>query len=331
MSNNFYEVGEYTKYRTRLGRYKKKDLRRAHKLIKAAIQSAFFRWQSTGQYGSGRGSITLFNYWDSTNSIAYFPMRTFELTQCANEGSFTVTPMLEWRGAAGTVASGGFTSNTVSGISESNVSSPNWITEGIEGMAAGRRAILKYSDIKMMLYGTQNAAVEYDISIVSFPDYIYNPFTVSGTPNTEQKQMMQYLIQQFAYNPLIRGDPLVAKKIHYCYHKRFIIQGTETTEKDSSPHYKKVEIFKKWDTMYKMDWDRQITNATETFNALQTTPVANVQLDKSLQVPHPNARKYLIIRCLTPYRTAGGVPTFSTNTDSSFDIFVRQKWEYLAV
>lgn len=340
------EPGEFTREHKRRGRYKRRSLRNAYKLITVGLQPNYFRYTAIKPWNTSTGGyFPMYNHINSTANVVNLPLYIFDLTQCPNlnNGSL-VNPFPLWainRNTASNVTPNAVPCQYQIGFDQTGVvtSDGRWVAENLAGASATanppfRYAMHKFSDIRLMLYGCTTIPVKWDIAIVSFPDDEYNPFylqqnmnanftapgsTVGGTP-PNVTALIDYLVQPYTYSPLAVQDTQHMKHIHYHYRRNVIIQPQFSNENDVNPHFKEFKLFQKWDRKYKFDWsDSGIVGATQGAGFEQIA-------GQTFPCPHYKARRYLMLRATAGQTSAAGVPTYSKTINPSFDIVVRNKW-----
>lgn len=329
------EPGEYTKKSRTSGRYRRRTLKRLWRLQQVNTQPTWYRYSGKNRFNALGGFYGLPNHLNTalTPNEEALPVYIFELTQCPNFGTPSVQSPLPFYTVRRTNAATP-TYQLIPQNAQTDTGSGfnSWIVENQPGQITypGRAAVHKYSDIRMMVYGATQTPIKYDVSIVSFPDDSYNPFnqnilmTGTGISNASDQSpvMIDYLLAQYAGNPINIQDSALRKYIKYHFRENFIIQPGSTTDGDQGvPHFRELRIFKKWDQITRFDWiptdraDPQLPVAFMSNNA----PVA----------PTPNYvnRKYLMIRATSAYTSAAGPFVIELARNGTFDLLVRNKWE----
>jgi len=335
------EVGEYTKSRKTSGRYRRKSLARAYRLLTVNNQKVQLRFQGVNQWGTS-GSYKLFNYRNSTNNQLTYPLYFFDLSSfynTVNGVNSAAEPFqrLTSFGAAGTFD---YFFDTIPGTGPDGTATSNaWQIENAPAINTGvrnaplRSDIRKWVDVRMMLYGSTTQPTKFDISVVSFPDVEWNPLylaylntltqPVSITDQATMIAFMQWLLAQYTYNPIMVQNSNFASRIKF--HKRWscIVQPQETTETAlTSGHMRQLNWFMKEDVICKYDWN----DPNGTLGV--TDPLTGDAFQQNLGQCQNNVawskRKYLMIRATSKYRLGAGAPT-PDPVDPSFDLIVRTR------
>lgn len=340
------EAGEYTRKSRRVGRYKRRTLRHLYNIVKQNNQELYLRWQNVNRFNSTTGGgIKLVNHLQTNATPApteVLPFYFFELTQCVNldAGTTNQNPFPSWFPFRTNQAVGVYTMNVLGGINDQGGATNQWTVENSPGtnLPAGtnypyRLGTLKYSDIRMMCYGARSVPIKYDVAIVSFPDEFYNPFytdtgvtkTMVGVTNwatgTGANRLLDNLAAPYAGNPINIQDAKMRQYIKYHFRENFTIQPGQTTDGDQGvPHFRELRIFKKWDRMFRFDWDLTNQNNPQAPTSFETNVANNAPTPKFEQ------RCYLMVRATSGFTSGAVAANFDTNVNPSFDLFVRNKW-----
>lgn len=331
------EPGEYTRKSRRHGRYRKKTLKNLYRIVSTNQQPNWFRFEGINRFNSNVGGFfTLYNHLNTATNVEYQPLFIADLTSISNLNSTGILqePIVMWFATRNNLASPvTYSLTTAPGTDSTGASSALWNKENMSGtngtiVAPARRGILKYSDIRLMCYGCTQLPVKYDISIVYFPDDIYNPFygsvlnngTIVSNSGGQSAVLMDDLLAPFSYNPLNVQDPKLRSKCKFLFRESFIIQPGVTTEGDSAvPHFREVKIFKKWDKFCTFDWQDNVNSDPQVTKFMQ-------QAGSTFPTVEYSKRCFLMVRAISGFTSAAGVPTFSKTVNPTFDLFIRNKW-----
>lgn len=357
------EQGEYTRKRYRTGRYKRKNVRRAFTILKSLTDRIIFRLEGCNPYCTNLGGrLALWNY----RTPAYvggvpqpgtttLPMHIYDLSIVNNTTTTSGLP-IAWvpQAVSGTPENVVLTPLQNSAYTGGNSTWSDfdggfqaqpvmWIEKGTNGITTldVQHSVLKWADIKLMLYGTKNMPTMYDIMLCYIPDYLYNPYfhiDYTSSQNPEWRNFIQELTVKFAFNPLHNMDASMNKFVKKIWHKQFVIQTPVTNEGDASvPHFKEVHLFKKFDQIQNYNW--KDTTAQDAVNIPVGAHQQNFQDAYNEQVT-TQARNYpdyknhcfLIIRAIAGSKNGAALPTVSDTTDTpTYDIILRKCHEYASL
>lgn len=340
------EPAEFTKDSHRYGRYKRKSLRNAYKLLEVSQQSFYHRFNYLSPWNSVSGRFGMYNHLNTLSNVYTMPIWFAGLHAVTNfAGGTKIVPHCLWNCVRNSVLGtppGAWTLEAYSGTDNTNSLSLQYQVENTPNdrygefpdAAPNRRVIHKWSDIRLMLWGITVAPTKWEVSIVSFPDDEYNPFFGMANENltgfTRQNQtcdaLMDYLVAPYTTSPLNIQDPKLRSKIHFHHRVSYVIQPQFTTAQVNNPtaNFKEVRLFQKWDKVLKLDW-----SDAQTMGDPQSTGFYEQNSGSTYTCPHYRARRYLMLRAI-PVPPAGGGgpsgPAFSVARNPSFDLLIRNKF-----
>lgn len=324
-------TGTLTKRSRRHGHMQPRTLKRVYKLLKLSEQAVYLRFNGMNAFN------TTPYYWFSnhkiTTSTSYIPPIWFyDLTAFMNLVNNVVTIDTPLYNLAQNYTTKAWSVAATNGTDSGGTASTLLQLENVPAAAASnsnyplRSSHQVYSDIRMYMYGCKNFPTKIDVSVVSFPEDEYNPFVdkawSTGDPKTA---LMEYLLHPFAFNPIMREDPLQARRIKFHFHDVVNFQPTQNTDNDTAPDQKEYKLFWTHDAIRKYDWnDNDASGATDDASLLQTN---NFQVNAGASQTNVRfgLRKYLMLRALTTPTNGTGPALYDATKTPGFDLFVRTR------
>lgn len=199
------------------------------------------------------------------------------------------------------------------------------------------KSILKWSEIRLDLWGCKKAPVEFTLSLVQFDEKALPPHSLTdGITERQAVDWWDDLSTKLINNPNIRRPPNgeFNNLLKVIDRKTFTINPTATYESDVDPHCKTVRLFYRHNRLVNFVWksgDPAGTNVDQVSTDPASTTRYNPQLSNDgMSTAEPKARVYLMITCANWSGTADwataapAVPT--TEKDASFNLQVYNRW-----
>lgn len=335
------EVGEYTRYSKKSGRYKKRTLQRLWQLNRINQQIVQIRYQGVNPWATATaGYFPLYNYQNTTNNQFFYPIYLFDLTGFYNLNGVTLAEAPVCYALSAFTAGPGlfdYTWNQVSGTAaDGTTTSPLWRLENAPGNLAGasnaplRSSVRRWIDLRMMLYGSTTNTTKYDISVVQFESPEWDPLYLQyvaaqggGTLTDPATQIAfhQFLLAQYTYNPIMVQNNAMAKRIKFLKRYQCIIQPQESTEgANLTGHQRQLNWFMKDDKICRYDWnDSGVAPGVSSLTTGDGYAQNIAQCQNNVEWPK---RKYLLVRATSKLRTGAGSPAPNV-LDPSFDLILR--------
>lgn len=192
-------------------------------------------------------------------------------------------------------------------------------------------------DIRLNLYGCNTQPAWYDIMLVQIKDENNSVNATSATGGVDgvnrRRLFWQGLAKTLTYNPINPGDNSWFRGMRVIRRYRKLIQATnpygnaDVVDKNPQNHY--LKIFYADGRTRNHQWESQ-SAVTDTDVLNQSWRVTQGTTDATLNIlPHPNARLYLIVRCMNTTFTALGESGTAANTPS-YDLVIRKKISFTA-
>lgn len=332
------------------------------KLVSAGFNTYLLRLNGVNRYANPTGGY--FNVYNGITTAVdigrYLPMVYFDLTASVNWttqlaasealvfGDAIYRPFIRTTGPP--VAQLTFQKNrqprqdangaaTVGTYSYDLEKGPQTATSRTNGFL--RAALHKWTQMKLLCYGTRTQPTRFTVSMVRFhkphlcPGWTDAAFTATqGNSTTDQNAaeavaLQQYLGYPYGYSPLNIRDPQLHKLYTEVVIKDFVV-GQQPNPSPAAPYMHQIDFFKSWNAVRKYDWTQ--------FNASYGNQVAlapdNEVYATTLNKCQPNVdftkRWYLLIRAQCPQLTSGDVPpTTDGIATPSFDIVIRHRYDEL--
>lgn len=323
------EIGEFTRFKRTLGRKKRQTVRRAHQLIKANYNPWYLRATGSNPYCTvAAGYFKIYNHYNTTGRY-HLPVHIWNLTPGCNHGDYSKAcylPYLEGStlkiGLQNVVAPSGGVNNSFDVESAA--------TEGAYADQQVTKMWHRWSDIRLLCYGTTKVPIKYDIMIVKFweemhnPAWIYEFLSGAASGNAQTVRFFEWLAQDFVRSPVdIKGayeqSDRVMKVMH---HESFVIQGTTSIEASNTvPHMKSIKIFQKQDMLLNHRYKPTTVQAVGSY----ATSLYNVDNDNVYVDPHWKERLFLVIRAQAVRTDSAADPTFDVTKNPSYDLTIRHR------
>lgn len=317
--------GDYTQFtesHIKSGKYNKLSLRNLSRYVKAQEEPLLLRWNGVknfddyGYHPCGRDT--------SDATYTRLPLYMFDLTSTINSslGSYTAASPLfrlqivkasgtiAWQQISGLQADGATTSTEIQ--YEKNPTYSTLTSSPYD------KSLLKWTDVRLNLWGAKNKAIKYTIAIVKLLDPDLDPYeqTYNRSTNNKHSAHWQQVIKPYTFNPVSSTGAGLSKRIKVLKTFTKIIQPTTSTENDVDPHAHILKWFMKWDRMlsYK-ESPPYITTATDLISQADfSTSVARVSTRAD-----PKQKLWLMVTASAYSDTVG----FDAATAASFDLSVR--------
>jgi len=232
--------------------------------------------------------------------------------------------------------------NTVGGDSPTAASTENALqrmydsTEGSALTLNGKKAVLRYIDLQMNLWGATSKTTRWTVQVIQLKDPDCDPWRLplnrtngqTAILNDIGQQAWQELVKQYTFNPLSKIDINQAQKIKILKTYDVVLQPNQSTDGDPDPQCRVLKWFMKEDRIVRFDDKVEqlagpITDDLQYLNNDQR-PEHN-QIAAGL-IPRVEDHLVLLIRA-SNYKGAYG--SFSNGNDPSFDIDYKAKWVHL--
>lgn len=334
--SNLVEIGEFSRRKYQFGRYKKKTLRRAYTLLKNLTTPIYFRATGSNRYcTTDCGYFKVYNHLQN-GLVNYLPVHFWHLTpgckanapqlstgttnyQCYvdNNPAVTFNPSSHPDGSGG--------STNVWTLEHENVPQ-DFLPTNMNH---------KWTDIRLLCYGTTTMPVRFDISIVKFHEEMHNPAWIAeclnagGATNARTVNLYQYLADPFVRNPVDLAPPneQLRRIMKVVKHTSFVIQTPTTIEGSSAvPHMREVKMFFKMDEVMNHKYKPEATLLA----AQYADSLYAIEQDLPRVDPKWNQRYFLMIRAQAGRTSAVGAPTWSKLVNPSYDLTIRHRADVTA-
>lgn len=367
---------DYLRSSRRKGRNKKLTLRRLAQLSRIGRQSIVVRYQSAYEawtpqddgFGAGKtsyGRNKLFHHLNTTanggNGELWLPMHVYDVTSFGNYqgaafgwetpqvgqaiiGNTSGFDLLFKPPVAGTNPDGTNTGSTL--WQPENVFAPLTSTDN----SPWRSSLLRWVDIKLLLYGRRDYPTRFRISLIQIPDDVVNWGTEGYTSSEPVAvQHVQNVMQPFLVNPVLSGNSRNGvTKWKTLMFEDFVLHADNANNGTSCNNTKLVKFFWRANRIQRYDWrdgDRLRADALGDGTAPGALGKAGdiganidwIQTATDMQrTVHPKARVYLVIQSMATYTTGTGDPApfqavgdteFSWTNVPAYDICMRVKHE----
>lgn len=292
------------------GRYKKKTVGSAHRKIALNEEKIIHRWQNVSRFGLGPGEQPMYTYRDAVapNDFLCQPVHVFDLTRYINNtsGPDTVHGM---HAVFNKVSTGEvFYGTSMHHQNAEGVQQPldgtGFVERGVppENVPYAR---LKWTDLKMNLYGSYGRPVKWRIMLVKIHDEGAVPGFSAGT-NANHKQMWDDILRPMKYSNLLGNIGEQKKSYRIVRSWNYTIEPLLKTEQwninenlgneNIAPHFIELKCFLKHDINCKYDWHDAPTAANLTTDAPQTN-LLQTELTEVHASVYPTKRLFLVVQC----------------------------------
>lgn len=323
---NSYQQWEQFRYKRRFGRVTQR------KINGLSMDSTVFFWRSLNNIDTGFGRLKMHNWYDPANAAlgAAVPVYLIELNSCNNAQNGVIathSPVYTAVRASGPA----YTWSSVSGLLSDGVTADTqWQVERASLTAASgnnyplQSSIISWADVRFDLFGCTAQPTKFVIELCQFDDECV-PVVGTITDNNHVR-FWDAQVRSFISNPNLHQISYGNKNYKKVLDRRVIEIGpTSTTESDTDPHIKTVQLFYRLNRRCNYSWKDYIAAPAEnaTNAQLPTVMVPQSFGDSSVQV-HPRARLFVMIRAVKFVRdlNAGAETNAST---PSFNVQVRTK------
>lgn len=209
-------------------------------------------------------------------------------------------------------------------------------TEGSATTLNGNKAVLRYVDLQMNLWGATSKSTRWTVQVVQVTDESCDPWKLpvnrtngqTSVLSDEGQQAWQELVKQYTFNPLAKLDIHQAQKIKILKTYDITLQPNSTSDGDPDPQCRVLKWFMKEDRIVRFD-DKVEQLAGGFTDDLQY--LNNDQRPEHNQIaagvaPRTKDHLMLLIRA-SNYKGAYG--SYSNGNDPSFDIDYKAKWVHL--
>lgn len=197
-----------------------------------------------------------------------------------------------------------------------------WIPEEENrvNLPQGKSFLHKWTEIKMNLYGARVRPTKFILSLVRFPNSLYD--VIGNTSTRESKSMMEYLTRPLMWSNLMVGQPEVRKYMKVVKQWTYNVDAKTSYDLNTaSGNIHEVKIFVRHNTRYIIDWKSPLIGVEETASHLQGAQYITTDEADDRTGPRFPRRLYLMVQAFSPVRTAGGA--IDVDNDPSYDILMR--------
>lgn len=322
-----YNQFETHKYKT--GRKKPKAAKRAN-LIDAITVRQRIRFSGINELSAGQGFFPLSHEWE-TPQFDHLPIYVMNLTSTRQQSVGQAAAPL-WRLYQDKAANRlGFT--IWNGQLRDGAINTGWQLEDDEAagtsVSVGRKSLIDWVRIRLNVWGKKTAPSRMQVQLVQFNDDIICPErdTVLADPavirapmsNPEAQQYWQSVVKPLINNPCSSVTRTARARAKILKTWKIDIDPTSTTENDTDPHCKFLDIFHKVGKL--IDYSSASTfQSTSTLNDARTYGTVTPGFS-----PYPNrieSSLYLVIRSMQQdYIDQGG--SASNTQTATFDMNVQ--------
>lgn len=194
------------------------------------------------------------------------------------------------------------------------------------GRDIGSRSMLRYTHVKLNLWGAKQKAIRWTVQVVKISDESCNPFCVG--PNTNMSndgfEVWSELIKQYTFNPISKIDYNIGKRVKVLKTFDTIIQPSATIDGDSDPQVKVLEWFMKWDRLTKYDQEVNTSSGVPQDDANFATAAQSNYVQRPADTkPAAKSQLLLLIRASD---FANRTTTFDNTVSGSFDLEFKSKF-----
>lgn len=342
---------EWTRVSRRRGKKMRKSVANIYKLTEGITGSMVFRWQNVNPFATPScGYQKIYNHRFTNAGQPYFlPMHVYDISTWNG-------PLAERAGIChfgnATVQQVGFRADFVQpyGLRNQSTTSlgsaagnPSWQYEftpkGTPPLTQPASDILEWVEISMLCYGRLGIPTRWRIQLCQIPDEDYNPYMIDEDVSTtgaagDAIAAFQAASAPFHANPIMKFDTQhnpgrVFKTIMV---EDFIL-GSDNLDYNSAnvPQMRQVRMFSRLNRRQNYQWRGQdfIPAADLNVGANEAANEFGQQSNAPEAGPHPKSRIYLVVQAMSTLTTTTDMsipaPTFSANTQPSYDIVIRKK------
>lgn len=323
------EIGEFSRRRKVSGRNKRRTLRRAHQLIRSTWTPSYLRASGSNEFCTiAGGYFKLYNHLQN-NLVNHLPVHIWNVNPgyqahtpqytnlslvIGNDPNVGFTPLTHPDGLGGT------TSNfTIESEATDNARNFNQIHH-------------KWTDIRLLCYGTTKIPIKYDVMLCSFPEEMHNPAwiydnlashtsTLSSTVN-----FWQNFAQPFVRSPVDTSAAYqnTNRIIRVIKRESFVLQSSTTVEGSAGiPHMKEIKWFHRMDRV-----NNHRYRPTGHLTAPQyASSLYEVDADQVYANPQWKERIFLVIRAYSARTSSGVGPVWDIAKNPSYDLTIRHRMD----
>lgn len=338
-----------SKARRRWGRKARQNLRQAWKILRVNRQDTIYRFQQVSQYDTSSGGgyeIRLKTNGDGTRDC---PLHIYNLSSVINyNGTAEVTQSparyMIFSGG-GDLFSGTATFGLLPGqrLDKPGDANFNWQLEKTEQNATSNIQYphaadqLNWVNVKLLLYGSQAAAIKYRIDFIQLSDQWldpWEPFPSSSELGQDRNRFWFNMVKEYTYNPILTPQPRDLKNAKILRTYQCIIEPTKTDEPTGVggaivPHTKQLNIFYRMNRTQRYDWqDNTNEPAVDSLVTLENAAVEQITVPVNKPDVHPRARVFMVIRALSTVQ--GQTADYDIKYNPSYDIIIRKSHSQLS-
>lgn len=320
-------AGDYSQFTSKTihtGRKEKLSLRTLDKHLRKNAEQTIFRWNGVKVFddqGYYLMSRDISNVGDTM-----MPLYCYDLTAVANNVAGAQLNGYPFCRAQVTKATGIVNWVLVSNLGSDGVTPTNAIsiekTANVAPLSLPlEKSVLKWTDVRLNLWGSKNKAVKFTIQLVKLLDEDLDPYEkMAGRVNdTKHSSFWQSSLKTSTFNPIATttADNKLRSKLKIIKTFTKIIQPTSSTENDVDPHAFTLKWFMRWnrDLSY-----REGNAMIQTYNDLSNqADFAFENMAHSTQV-NPKQRILLLVRATAYTETNNDT---GNTVNGSFDLSVR--------
>lgn len=337
---------QFTRAKRTTGRFKSVSMLN-RTLMAAGKEHVMYGWRAmkifdnNGSLHLERNLVTLLPV---SRNAAQMPVYVMSLNG-VNRTTETHWPMYRLHAWAEGPDDGKLFFNSVAGDSPNGATADPALTYMFDGTSAssnrfdGQRAVLRYIDLQMNLWGATAKSTRFTIQVIKVHDEECDPWKLKTTFNAGVtsrytdvlspvgQQAWQELVKQYTFNPLAKIDYLQSKKIRVLKTYDVVVQPNSSTDGDADPSCRTLKWFMKWDRLVRFDEHVSTLNPiVDDLTYLNNDMRMELGTVPTGITPPTKGHLMLLIRA-TNYKSAYG--SFSNGNDGSFDIDYKAKWTHL--
>lgn len=305
---------QFESFKFKTGKKKPKAAKRAN-LLDAITVRQRIRFSGINKLSAGEGFFPLSHQY-ITEAFDHLPIYVMNLTSCRQANAGVAAAPL-WRLYMDKPQDRlGFT--VWNGETSSGALSTGWQHEDSQSsteLTVGRKSLIDWIRIRLNIWGKKTAPSRIRVQLVQFSDEKLCPETstvLAQTPGVtkiletnDAQQYWQSVVKPLITNPCSSIQRQIKSRAKILKTWKIDIDPTSTTESDTDPHCKFVDIFHKLGKVY----DYHTASALQTYpglsDAAQYMPATNGIS------PYPNrieSSMYLVIQSMQQDYTGNGQP-----------------------
>lgn len=330
------EIAELTKKRGRIGRYRRRNVKFAHKLLSSLFNPYYFQYKFSNPFASS-GFTEIFNHYDSVANQYYLPSYFIALNPGVANGNATTACYYPTNQLVG--ATDYINVNAINGTLANGSVGPTYQIEFGPTTPGTVQPSMKqrhcWTQIKMLCYGAQSIPVKWSVRIVKFTNNEYNPawiyFNLLNNRTSERKIVQFYqALNAWAMRSTVdlpKANEKYGQVMKVIKSWGWISNSTQSNEGSNTVgHMKDFKIFFKQDEIQDHNWqtgEQRIAEAD-----LGATGKYPVEVPPII-MPYPNWRNmyFLQVTAQAKYTTSGVPPVAFPLGRPSFDLSVRHRVE----